>query len=83
MLLRKTIRFASYILVSLGFIAVEGCSKDDGDLCYRCTYTYDGDTETDTFCYEDYKGQYGIESKDDFRDAIAELEDAGYDCKKK
>jgi hypothetical protein len=56
MLLKRTIRFVSVVLAFFGFVAVEGCGKDDDDdLCYVCTYTDYGQTYKDTYCFSDYK----------------------------
>jgi hypothetical protein len=82
-MIKRTIRFVSYLLAPLGMIAVDGCSKDDDELCYKCTYTYGGDSYTESICYDYFKKYYGG-SKEDFKDYIdSEWVDDGWTCKKK
>jgi len=78
MILKKTIRFASFAMVFLGLGGVSAsCSDDEEDLCYKCTYG--GDSET--LCYDDYKDDY---TKAEFKEIIATFEDYFGDiCKKK
>lgn len=50
-MMKKTIRFTSYVLVLLGFTAAEGCKDDEKKKpdCYECTY----DTDTYEYCFSD------------------------------
>ncbi len=91
MILKKTIRFVSYVLAFLGLGSAQSCKDDEpsGELCYRCTWTdtYDGDTYSysDTFCFEDAQNYYPELTKTEFTQYIDYFE-SQYDdavCKKK
>ena len=81
-MMKKTIRFASYMLVLLGFGAAEGCGDDEKkDLCYECI---DLNGETYDYCFAQYKSYYPGATKDDFiNNYIADYIAQGYVCTKK
>lgn len=76
--MKKTIRYASYLLAFVGLGAVEGCGGDDEEEkkdveCYECTY----DSDTYVYCFED-KEYWNTRSQ--FEAFIEYLEEDGYVC---
>jgi hypothetical protein len=77
-MIKKTIRYTSYLLVLLGFGGTSCGGGDDEKKdfdCYECTK--DGDTYE--YCFSYYKENYGW-SRDEFEDYIDYLEGEGYVC---
>lgn len=84
MIIKRTIRYASYVLALFGVSAAQSCSDDEKDLCYKCTYTYEGDPISFTVCFEDFKDEYEGATKADFQEFITTFEDDyNADCNKK
>lgn len=63
-------RFAVIILVLLVVSLFTSCKK-----CQTCTITVLGISVSDDVCQDDF------DSKDDYKDAIKDIEDAGGKCK--
>ena len=82
LMIKKTIRLTSYVLIMLGFGAAEGCGGGDEEKkeeeadCYECTEGSD----TYTYCFSDFKEDYGW-SRAEFDEYIDYLEADGYNCK--
>ncbi len=82
MIIKKAIRYASYLLVFFGLTSIEACKDDDdGDLCYKCDgEDYNGDPINETYCFSDYKDDY---TKAEFNELIEYMNDYGASCSKK
>jgi hypothetical protein len=81
-MIKKTIRYTSYVLAFFGLSLLEACKDDeDGDLCYECDgEDYNGDPINQTYCFSDFEDYY---TKEEFIDYIEGLNAVGYSCSKK
>lgn len=75
-MLKKIIRFSSYVLAFFGLGVAQSCGDDEKKVveCYECTY----DSYTYEYCFADFK-QYGF-TRSQFEQFIKDLESDGYDC---
>ena len=81
MIIKRTIRYASYLLAFFGLSTLGACKDDEPkDLCYECDGDVYGTPIDETLCYADYKDDY---SKEEFTEMIEILNDYGASCSKK
>lgn len=76
-MLKKTIRFSSYVLAFFGLGVAQSCGDDEKKVveCYECTTP---DEETYTYCFADYKDYM---TRSQFEQFIKYIEDEySYNC---